>query len=53
MRFIFIILPALFFGIVFSILHPVIGLIFFAGFVGLGFDVTEPRFERGESKYKK
>lgn len=49
MRLLFVLMPAIVVGVLFSaILHPVIGLAFAIGVVGLGSQCTEPRFERGE-----
>lgn len=49
MKLLFVLMPAIVVGMLFSaILHPVIGLAFAIGLIGLGSQCTEPRSKRGE-----
>lgn len=47
-RLFFILCPAVLMGIVGLVVHPIIGLMLFIAFFGLGIDVTKVRPERGE-----
>ncbi len=44
----FVLAPAIAAGLLFSILHPAIGIIIGACVAGLGIQVTAPRPDRGE-----
>mgnify|MGYP003612267908 CR=1 FL=1 len=43
MRFLFCVLPALMVAIIFTVFHPILGVVFGVGMFGLGWQVTEPR----------
>jgi hypothetical protein len=49
-RALFVLVPALLVGGLFTILHPAIGLMAAGAMIGLGLDVTEPRPDRGERR---
>ena len=46
----FVLTPGIFAGLLFSILHPAIGLVIGACVAGLGIQVTAPRLDRGEAQ---
>lgn len=47
-RLLFILAPALLFGGILALVHPILGLIAFAFATAAGYDVTKARPERGE-----
>lgn len=46
-----VLLPAVLFGILVSLVNPVAGIIVGAIVLGFGIDMTRPHPERGESRY--
>lgn len=49
-RLFFVLVPALLAGAVMALLHWMIGLVTLMVALGIGLDVTEPRFDRGERR---
>lgn len=49
-RLLFILVPAVFFGVLLSFVHPAVGLLAFAAMAAAGYDVTKARPERGEDQ---